>query len=245
MKIVGVIPARYASTRFPGKPLADICGKPMIWWVYNQAKKVKELDEVYVATDDDRIKNVCEEFNMNVVMTSTEHQTGTDRLGEVASKIDADIYVNIQGDEPIIPPEMISELVKMFDDKQIYYATLKRKVKDVSELKSKTVVKVVTDRYDNAILFSRQAIPYSINEDDFSKHFAHIGLYGYSKSFLLEFIKLPVGFIEALESVEPIRALENGYKICINETNYSSISVDLPEHIKLIEDAINGGILNV
>lgn len=239
MKIIGVIPARYASSRFPGKPLADICGKPMIWWTYHQAKKVKEIDEVYVATDDDRIKAVCEEYNMNVVMTSNEHQTGTDRIAEVAEKVEADIVLNIQGDEPVIEPLMISELIKMFDDEKVYFATLKSKLTDENDIKNTSVVKVVSDLQDKVMFFSRSVIPSNTKTNANIPTFRHIGLYGYTKEFLLKFAKLEKTPLEIGEDIEPIRALENGYSLYIKETNYNNISVDNAEDIDKVEKFIN------
>lgn len=237
MKIVGVIPARYASTRFPGKPLADICGKPMIWWVYHQAKKVKELDDVYVATDDDSIKKVCEEFNMNVIMTSSEHQTGTDRIGEVATKVDADIYINIQGDEPIIPPEMISELIINIVERKLECLTLKKEVSNIEELESNTTVKVISSMKDKVIFFSRTNIPV-ITNDIILKKFVHIGIYAFSKNFLISFLSLPESKLEKVESIELMRAIEYDLPIHIIKTDYISIAVDLPEHIKLVENYV-------
>ena len=136
MKIIGVIPARYKSSRFPGKPLVDICGKPMIWWVYQQAKKVPEFDEVYVATDDERIEAACDEHHMKVIMTSDKHETGSDRVAEVATKVDGDLFVNIQGDEPVINPEMIQEVISIFlEDETVTFGSLKKEITDPEEIK--------------------------------------------------------------------------------------------------------------
>ena len=143
MKILGIIPSRYGSSRFPGKPLVDICGKPMIWWVYQQAKKVTEFDEVYVATDDDRIKNACDEHNMKVIMTSDQHETGSDRVAEVATKVEGDLFINIQGDEPVINPEMIREVISIFfEDESVYFGSLKKEITDPAEIKASSTVKV-------------------------------------------------------------------------------------------------------
>lgn len=238
MKVVGVIPARYKSTRFPGKPLVDICGKPMIWWVYQQCLKVNGLDEIYVATDDNRIKQVCEEYDMNVIMTSEHHMTGTDRVGEVASKIDADLYINIQGDEPVIQPCMIQEVIDIFADSQVEFGTLRKQIDEVELIESSTTVKVVVDKYDDALYFSRNVIPSNVKEGRETRVFRHVGIYAYKKGFLEEFIQLQQTELELVEGIEPLRAMENGYKVRVKETQYDSVGVDYPEHIALVEDII-------
>ena len=163
MKIIGVIPARYKSSRFPGKPLVDICGKPMIWWVYQQAKKVPEFDEVYVATDDDRIEAACKEHDMKVIMTSDKHETGSDRVAEVATKVEGDLFVNIQGDEPVINPEMIQEVISIFfEDETVTFGSLKKEITDPDEIKATSTVKVVTDQKGDAMYFSRSVIPSNV-----------------------------------------------------------------------------------
>ena len=169
MKVIGVIPARYKSSRFPGKPLVDICGKPMIWWVYEQCKKVHKLDDVYVATDDERIADVCKKYEMNVVMTSSVHPTGSDRVAEAAKKIEGDIFVNIQGDEPLIAPEMIEQVIELFDDENVYYGTLKEKIDDENLIQSINTVKVVTDNNDDAMFFSRSVIPSNVKDGEYPK----------------------------------------------------------------------------
>lgn len=233
MKIVGVIPARYASTRFPGKPLADICGKPMIWWVYQQAKKVRELDEVYVATDDERIETVCNEYGMLVVMTSSHHKTGTDRVAEVATKVDGDLFVNIQGDEPVIPPEMISEVIQKIVQLKVPCVTVKQAVKDLKKLQSDSSVKVVSDINDRVLLFSRALIPFS--SSDKTEYFVHIGLYAFSKEFLLNFSKLKQSNLEKYESIELLRAIEHGMEVFIFASQYVSIAVDKAEHLEEVK----------
>ena len=128
MKIIGVIPARYRSSRFPGKPLADICGRPMIWWVYQEAKKCKKLDDVFIATDDERIQAACESYGIPVVMTSPDHPTGSDRVAEVAAKVEGDLFINIQGDEPLMEPEMVRQVIRLFDDPEVYFGSLKTRI---------------------------------------------------------------------------------------------------------------------
>ena len=237
MKIIGVIPARYQSSRFPGKPLADICGKPMIWWVYEQCRKVKELEDVYVATDDERIFDTCKQLNMQVIMTSTEHKTGTDRVGEVARKTDGDLYINIQGDEPLIEPAMIRDVISIFDNTDVVMGSLRKQITDTDEINAYSTVKVVVDKNEDALYFSRSVIPSQARSSD-AKIFRHVGIYAYTRDFLFKFITLPQRELEIAESIEAIRAIENGYKIRVRETQFSSIGVDLPEHIKLVEEAI-------
>ena len=165
MKIIGVIPARYRSSRFPGKPLADICGRPMIWWVYRQAKKVEQLDAVYVATDDERIQAACESYGIPVVMTSPDHPTGSDRVAEVAAKVEGDLFINIQGDEPLMEPEMVRQVIRLFDDPEVYFGSLKKKITDPDLIAADSTVKVVTDDLNNAMYFSRNPIPSGLKDD--------------------------------------------------------------------------------
>jgi len=234
MKIIGVIPSRYESSRFPGKPLALINGKPMIYWVYKQAIKVKGLDEVVVATDDDRILKTCQEYSISAMMTSNDIVTGADRVAEVAEKTDGDIYLNIQGDEPLIQPEAIEQIIeKMLEDNEIYYLGLRAEFENEEEWLATNTVKVVTDVDDNAMYFSRAPIP----SNDYKKAYRVLGLYGYKKDFLLKFKKLGLSSLEKAEKgVEMLRAMEAGYKIRLIDTKYHTIGVDLPEHIKLVED---------
>lgn len=238
MKIIGVIPARFQSSRFPGKPLADICGKPMIWWVYQQCLKVKDLDEIYVATDDKRIQEVCKRYEMNVVMTSDMHKTGSDRVGEVATKVEGDLFINIQGDEPLIDPREIEELISIFDDSTVDFGTLRIEITDPEEIQAYSTVKVVCDNNDNAMYFSRNVIPSNMKDGPIARIFRHVGIYAYRKPFLLRFINMPQTELELGEGIEPLRALENGFKIKVKETKYQSIGVDYPEHIRLVEEEI-------
>ena len=238
MKILGVIPARYQSSRFPGKPLADILGKPMIWWVYQQCLKVPELAEVYVATDDDRIFNTCTQLGIRVLMTSDQHRSGTDRLGEVANRIKADVYVNIQGDEPLIEPQMIRDLIGIFADESVYYGSLRKQITDEAEILAPSTVKVVVDKHEDALYFSRSVIPSNVKDGKTVRIYRHVGIYAYKRDFLMTFIQLPPSELEAVEGLEQLRALENGYKLRVHETQFDSIGVDLPEHIALVEQAI-------
>lgn len=246
MKVVGVIPARYQSSRFPGKPLANICGKPMVWWVYQQCLKVSKLDEIYVATDDRRISDICNQCGMNVVMTSGRHRTGSDRVGEVASKIEGDLFINIQGDEPLIDPREIEEVISIFDDDDVDFGTLRIEIVDPEEIQAYSTVKVVCDKDSNALYFSRSIIPSNKKDGPVARVFRHVGIYAYRKPFLLRFVNMPQTELELGEGIEPLRAMENGYGIKVKETKYQSIGVDYPEHIRLVEEEIRrrGGFPN-
>lgn len=238
MKIVGIIPARYDSTRFPGKPLALICDKPMIYWVYQQALKVKGLDDVMVATDSSKIAVECEKYGIKVVMTSSLHQTGTDRLGEVAEKIEADLYVNIQGDEPMIEPETIQSVIDYYktypETKIINTKTLLRTDDNVN---SNTIVKVISADNGDGLYLSRAPIPYPKKGQDVD-YYKHLGLYGISRDALLFFSNAERTTIEKIEDIEMLRFLENGYKIKFVTVNSQTIGVDCPEDINKVEKAM-------
>lgn len=238
MKIIGVIPARYRSSRFPGKPLADICGKPMIWWVYQQVLKVPQFDAVYVATDDERIQQTCEALGMAVIMTSPEHATGTDRVAEVANKVEGDLFVNIQGDEPLIAPQMIQQLIGIFEDQDVYFGTLKKEITDPEEILANSTVKVVTDQKGDALYFSRSVIPSNSKGGPHARVFRHVGIYAYTREFLKTFSGMEQSELELGEGIEPLRALEAGYKMRVGETEYESIGVDYPEHLELVKKQI-------
>lgn len=240
MKVIGIIPVRFKSKRFPGKPLADISGKPMVQHVYERAKKSKILDDLIIATDDKRIFDKVKEFKAKVVLTG-EHPTGTDRCAEVARKIKAEIVVNIQGDEPVIDPEIIDNAVEpLIKDKKILVSTLVHKIEDENELENPNIVKVVVDKDNFALYFSRSVIPYYLACRQTGKNikkifYKHIGLYVYRKDFLLKFVNMPQSMLEKAEELEQLRALENGYRIKTVLTNYSSIPVDVPKDIKKVE----------
>lgn len=231
MKIIGVIPARYRSSRFPGKPLADICGRPMIWWVYRQAKKVEQLDAVYVATDDERIQAACESYGIPVAMTSPDHPTGSDRVAEVAAKVEGDLFINIQGDEPLMEPEMVRQVIRLFDDPEVYFGSLKKKITDPDLIAADSTVKVVTDDLNNAMYFSRNPIPSGLKDVDKVDVYKHVGIYAYKRDFLLKFGAMPQSSLELAECVEPLRAMQAGYKMRFAETEYENISVDYPRHL--------------
>ena len=233
MKIIGIIPARYSATRLPGKPLADICGKPLIQYVYEQARKSGLLEDVIVATDDERIWEAVEEFGGKAVMTSPTHPSGTDRCAEVARQIDCDFVINIQGDEPLIPPEVIDKVAEALreSDEEIPMtsaATLANK----EERENSNVVKVVTDQKGIALYFSRSPIPFYRNQ--VAPTLRHIGIYGYRKDFLLKFVSLPQTPLEKTESLEQLRALEHGFKIKIVLVDYSPVGVDTPEDLERV-----------
>ena len=239
-RIVGVIPARYGSSRFEGKVIADIAGKPMIQWVYERASRSNTLDELLVAVDDVRVQSRVEGFGGRAVMTGAHHQSGTDRIAEVVEKMPADIIVNVQGDQPLIDPNMIDEAVRpMIDNPEIQMSTLKREI-DKEEFDDPGGVKVVVDDQDFALYFSRSLIPYPLCDEDV-RVYEHVGLYVYRKEFLLELSKMPQGYLEKIESLEQLRVLERGYRILVVETKMdrrAGVSVDTPEDIKKVERLI-------
>ena len=239
MEVVGIIPARYASTRLPGKPLLEIGEKTMIEHVYRNAAQAEVLDKVIVATDDQRIKSTVEEFGGQALMTAPTHQTGTDRLAEAAAELEAEIIVNIQGDEPLIKAAMIEEAVEpLLADQTLQMATLKRELKKEERFTDPNLVKVVTDQEDDALYFSRAPIPHVRAEG--TKFYEHVGLYVYRRDFLLIFTELESTPLEETESLEQLRALENGYRIKVVETEYTSIGVDTEEDLQLVRDLMKG-----
>jgi len=237
MNILGIIPARYASTRFPGKPLVDISGKTMIQRVYEQAKKCSSFADVVVATDDDRIFDHVLAFDGKAVMTSAEHQSGTDRCAEVASKHpEYDIIINIQGDEPYIDPEQITKLAACFNDPGTQIATLVKKIHSVEELHNANSPKVLINKLSEAIYFSRSPLPHIRGQEpqnwlNYYTYFKHIGIYGYRADILQQITKLPVSPLEKAESLEQLRWIENGYKIKVAETELETVAVDTPEDL--------------
>ena len=236
MKIICVIPARFASTRLPGKPLKDICGKPMICRVFERAKLAKNISEVIVATDDERIFEAVEKNSGRAMMTRTDHKTGTDRLAEVAEKFpDADVVINVQGDEPLIEPALIEELAEQFEDENLQMATVATELLDEEEMKNPNNVKVVIDKNNNALYFSRSLIPYPRNSGK-AKVFKHIGIYAYRRNFLLNYAKMSPTELEQAESLEQLRALENGYKIRVIKSDCKFVGVDTEEDLKLVNE---------
>ena len=238
MKFLGVIPSRYASTRLEGKPLKDICGHTMVEWVYKRALKSK-LDSVVIATDDERIVKEVEAFGGNVILTRKDHLNGTSRIAEVCETYtDYDVIVNIQGDEPLIEPDMINSIIDSFvEDNTIPMSTLKYKLTDMSEIENSNAVKVVTDKNDFAIYFSRSVIPYPRNLN-MNNYYKHVGIYGYKREFVMEYAKMPSTPLELSESLEQLRVLENGYKIKVLETPYKIIGVDTQEELERVREHI-------
>jgi len=234
VKVLGVIPARYASTRLPGKPLLDILGQPMIRLVYESAARARTLERLIVATDDERILAAVEAFGGHARLTSPEHNTGTDRVAEVAGGLEAEVVVNIQGDEPFVEPGMIDEIVQpLLDDPELPMCTSMHEVTDPADFANPNVVKVVVDLSGHALYFSRSLIPYPRKREG-HRVFEHIGLYAYRREFLLKYARLPQTPLEKLESLEQLRALEHGYRIRVVETrqSYIPLSVDTLEDLE-------------
>ena len=232
--MIGVIPARYGSTRLEGKVLKDICGKPMVQHIWEAAKKAVLLDDVIVATDDERVMKAVASFGGKAVMTAKEHASGTDRIVEAVFSVDCDIVINIQGDEPLVEPAMLDLLADaMLSDEKLQMATLIKKIENASELDNHNVVKIVLDRNNFAIYFSRSRIPFLRFEP--ASYYKHIGIYAYTKDFLLTFAALKPSPLEKAEGLEQLRAIENGYKIKAVETNVDTIAVDVAEDLKLVE----------
>ena len=232
----GIIPARYGSTRFPGKPLALILGKPMIQIVYERSKKAKLLEEVIVATDDERIMAACKGLGIPARWTSPSIGSGTERVAEVARELGASLIVNIQGDEPVFNPSMIDALVEALQDESLDMASLMTRTKDSAAFNDRNRVKVVVDKDGFALYFSRAPIPYQSQEG----FFQHIGIYGYKAEFLFRFCGLRPSGLEKAESLEQLRALENGYRIKMIETPCSALSVDSPQDIIDVEKFLSG-----
>ncbi|UCH12624.1 MAG: 3-deoxy-manno-octulosonate cytidylyltransferase [Candidatus Omnitrophota bacterium] len=253
MKAVGIIPARYKATRFKGKVLAPLCGKPVIQHVWEKAKGAHNLDDLIIAADDNRIIKGVESFGGKATLTSKQHLSGTDRLKEIANPLDVDVVVNIQADEPLIRPAMIDELVRaLFEDRDIVMATLMKKIDNPEDINNPNVVKVIVDKDNFALYFSRTAIPFcekgtapfspQIEKEQEKRRcqfFKHIGLYSYTKDFLFTFANLPPSSLERAEGLEQLRALENGYKIKVLETAYDTVGIDTPEDLTKAEEMLS------
>lgn len=243
MRTVAIIPARFGSTRFPGKPLALILGKPLVQWTYEQASRVKGLDGVWVATDDGRIKAGVEAFGGQAVMTRDDHPSGSDRLAEATGLLNLapeDIVINIQGDQPVFPPELISHLVDVLArDPEVVMVTPARRVSEAVVAVNPNVVKVVFDRRGRALYFSRSPLPFW-RDGGQAYFYKHIGIYGYRVQFLREFVHLPAGRWEEAEKLEQLRALEHGFPIHIVETEEDTREVDSPEDLPKVEEFLRG-----
>jgi len=243
MKKIVVIPARLNSSRLPNKVLLDLKGKTVLQRVYEQCLKAKNIDEVYIATDNNIIKESCEKFTRNVLMTKDTHQSGTDRIAEAIENIDCDIIVNVQGDEPFIQSELIDRLVIALEHKDINMTSAMHKINFIEELKNHNVVKVTVNTKNDALYFSRSIIPHYRDEwDNLLNHhtvisealkfYRHLGIYGYKKDFLLKYSNMEESYLERVEKLEQLRVLENGYKIKMIETDYNSIGIDTQEDYK-------------
>lgn len=237
MKIIGVIPARYKSSRFPGKPLADICGKPMIWWVYNQAIKVSDFDAVYVATDDSRIESVCKEHGMNVIMTSKSCASGTDRVAEVAGKVDGDLFVIVMGDEPLIAPENIQAMVDGMKSGDYDGGMLCTKFKNGVDLINTTTIKLAINEKNELIYMSRIPIPYPKAFLDYS-HYKNVGVYAFTRKALEFYQNTPRGVLEKIEDMEMLRMLENHKLVKVVEVQTESMSVDTQKDLERIRQVV-------
>ncbi len=241
IRTLGVIPARYASTRLPAKPLVDLLGKPMIQRVYERARMARSLDQVVVATDDERIASVVRSFGGTAIMTSPDLRSGTDRMAAVAEQMPADLYVNVQGDEPLIDPAMIDQAVRLMDeDPSAQVGTLARRITSVDDLRSPSVVKVVMEHTGRARYFSRSPIPFVRDEPSperwLERHefYKHIGLYVFRGEFLKTYVNLPQSKLELAEGLEQLRVIENGYAIRVGVTDLDSIPIDTPQDVERV-----------
>jgi 3-deoxy-manno-octulosonate cytidylyltransferase (CMP-KDO synthetase) len=246
VKVIGIIPARFASTRFPGKPLAFIAGKSLIQRVVEQCQRARSLSEIVVATDDERIANAAKQF-CRVEMTAANHPSGSDRIAEVAGKIACDAIVNIQGDEPLIDPSVIDAVAGVLTNSEM--STAATRIKNPAEYDNPNVVKVVVNAAGRALYFSRRTIPYlreaasrPRNEQLAAFPFLkHLGIYGYRRETLLRLVKFPVSPLENAEKLEQLRALENGIQIAVVKVDYDSVGVDAPEDVERVEKILNHG----
>ncbi len=240
MKKIVVIPARLNSSRLPNKVLLDLKGKTVVQRVYEQCLKAKNIDAVYIATDSLEVQNSCKNFTQNIIMTKDTHESGTDRIAEAVEAIECDVVINVQGDEPFIDPSLIDELANCFENTNTKMTSAMHKISKVDELKNHNVVKVAVDKNLDALYFSRSIIPH--HRDDLEsllchhenipeplRFFRHLGIYGYTKKFLLEYSKMEPTYLERLEKLEQLRVLENCYKIKMIETDYNSIGIDTKE----------------
>ncbi|MEA1953862.1 MAG: 3-deoxy-manno-octulosonate cytidylyltransferase [Campylobacterota bacterium] len=247
MKTIVIIPARLGSSRLPRKVILDICGKPMIQHVFEAAKKADGIVDVYIATDSDEVKSICENFTSNVIMTSEKHESGTDRLSEAMAYLECDNVINVQGDEPLMDSELITLLANALENKETDMVSAMHKIKTTDELKSPNAVKVTIDKNKNALYFSRSIIPHHRDEwETLLNHhktipkplrfYKHIGIYGYKKAFLQEYATMEQTYLEKLEKLEQLRVLEYGYKIQMIETDYEPVGVDIQEDLEKVRE---------
>lgn len=236
--IWAVIPSRFGAVRLPGKPLVEIAGKPMIQHVWERASRATKLAKVVVATDDERIRSAVQKFGGEAIMTRADHRSGTDRVAEVAASAHADIFINVQGDEPLVSPEAIDALVDAIaDDKSVQLATLAVPLQHAKDIMDPNIVKVVLDFNSDALYFSRAPIPWVRDTKNpvHARHLKHLGLYAYRKEALLDYNTLPPGDLERVEQLEQLRWMENGYKMRVAETEHDAVSVDVPEDVARVE----------
>jgi len=237
MKSVIVIPARYGSTRFPGKSLARLEGRPMIQWVWEAASRSRLCEQVIVATDDNRIADVVAKFGGDVIMTKKSHLSGTDRIAEVADKVSAQLYVNVQGDEPLLAPSAVDDLIRgMAESPRTPIGTLAHRIENEAEWRSPEVVKVVVNRHNEALYFSRSPLPFMRTWNAKAKLLRHVGIYAYRASALATFVALKPSGLELAESLEQLRALEHGMTIQVIETKYRCLGVDTPADLTRVEE---------
>jgi len=236
MKVLAVIPARLASTRLPRKMLREVAGEPLVTRVYNAVRACRLLDEVLVATDSDEIVQTCRERGCNVQMTSSSHRSGTERVHEISNLVSADVYINVQGDEPLTRPEHLLALIEVMSDPKIVVGTLKTAAKS-ADVRNPNVVKVVTDADGKALYFSRADIPHD-RDGTGAVHFKHLGFYAYRKSALDRFIALPESSLERAEKLEQLRFLENGIPIHLQQTPFDTVGIDTEEDLKRVEEII-------
>jgi len=239
MKSVIVIPARYGATRFPGKSLARIKGRPMLQWVWEAASRSRLTEQVIVATDDDRIAEAAEKFGADVVMTKKSHRSGTDRMAEVAGKVPAQLYVNVQGDEPLLSRDAVDDLIRaMMENPRTPIGTLAHRIEKKAEWLSPEVVKVVCNRHNEALYFSRSPLPFQRRFDPAVRLLRHVGIYAFRARALATFVSLKPSSLELAESLEQLRALENGLAIQVIETKYRCLGVDTPADLARVEAAL-------
>ncbi|MBK0378138.1 3-deoxy-manno-octulosonate cytidylyltransferase [Mucilaginibacter segetis] len=234
MKAIIVIPARLRSTRLPDKVILDLAGKPVIQWVYEACLRSKLHQEVWIAADSKKVFDICREFTANVIMTDPDHPSGTDRIAEVAANIPCDMVINVQGDEPFFDATIVDRLISALQTGSEVMASVCAPIQTIDELNNPNLVKVVTDINNNAVYFSRFAIPYARDWEieDVTAYKKHMGVYVYRADFLADFVKLPVSFLEATEKLEQLRAIENGYKIKMIEVEDFEKGIDTPEDLE-------------
>lgn len=237
MKIIGIIPARYNSSRFVGKPLADIYGKPMTWWVYNRVKEVKGIDEIYVATDDKRILDECEKLRMDCILTSSSHKTPTDRIHEVSEKIESDYYISVNGDEPLIDPKTIEKIIPKTKNSGIFVSNIITSIKDPIEVVDYTNLKVVTNEDGIGVYISRAPIPYPKGSMEFN-YKKHVGVYAFNKKALDYYVSKKRGPLETVEDIDLLRYIENGEKVLFIDADCNTLSVDTPKDLEKVKNIL-------